>query len=58
MSDKRILQATRLIAWERAKAELYSMLHTFYLEEDKQFEKLADEINHFIKHIEDTGLHE
>lgn len=52
----------RQMAWERAKGELKAMLCTFW-HGDKGaggdgFEKLNDEVNTFIKKVEDDGLHE
>lgn len=47
----------RLMAWERAKGELKSMLQTF-VGEQEQYEALRDAINAFIKDVEGNGKHE
>jgi len=52
-----IVRNLRHMAWERAKGELRSMLHTFW-SMDKDFKKLDDKVNSFIKEVEDEGLHE
>ena len=52
MSDKRNRTVLRLMAWERAKGELRSMLHTFY-DEQEEFEVHRSKINDFISAIED-----
>ena len=44
-------------AWERAKGELQSMLHTFYGDRER-YTELAEAIRTFIKNIEDEGLDE
>lgn len=50
-------QIIRLMAWERAKGELKSMLQT-YVGEQEQYYKLKKAINDFIKDVEDNGKHE
>jgi hypothetical protein len=55
MEDERVLRNLRSMAWERAKGELKSMLHTFFGEED-QFNRLDNEITMFIARVEDNGL--
>jgi hypothetical protein len=52
--DKQIL---RLMAWERAKGELRSMLQT-HVNEMEKHQKLKKTINDFIKDVEDNGKHE
>lgn len=51
------LRAMRAMAWERAKGELRSMLHTFYQngENHARFSAVTSE---FIEKIEFNGLHE
>jgi adenosylmethionine-8-amino-7-oxononanoate aminotransferase len=50
-------QIMRLMAWERAKGELISMLQT-YVAEQEQYDKLNKAINEFIKDVEDNAKHE
>jgi hypothetical protein len=59
MSDgeDRIIRAMRHMAWERAKGELRSMLHTHY-HSFGEFQILQREINDFIQKVEDEGIHE
>lgn len=57
MNEKMIIRNMRHMAWERAKGELRSMLHTFWDGEDN-FKSLDSEIKKFIKTVEDQGLHE
>jgi len=56
-----VIRNLRNMAWERAKGELRSMTHTFWmgtLDPDSQFSKLSAEISRFILKVEDDGLHE
>jgi hypothetical protein len=62
-TDKRVLEAMRTMAWERAKGELRSMLETFWPEYDRlankipnNYEALSIEINKFIEAVEDNEL--
>ena len=55
--EDRVIRNLRNMAWERAKGELKSMLHTFWDKNDN-FLILDQEIKKFIKKIEDDGLHE
>ena len=50
-------QIIRLMAWERAKGELKSMLKT-HVGEQEQYDRLKKAINDFIKDVEDNGKHE
>ena len=59
--DEMVIRNLRSMAWERAKGELRSMTHTFWmgsLDPDSQFSRLSGEISKFILEIEDNGLHE
>jgi hypothetical protein len=56
ISNENIAAILRAQAWERAKGELRSMFHTFY--DNENFEALEHEIDQFIKHVEENGLHE
>lgn len=47
----------RLMAWERAKGELNSMLQT-YVGEMEKFKYLEETISDFIKEVEGNGIHE
>ena len=53
-NDRRIL---RMMAWERAKGELKSMLHTFY-DEEVDYAVLESTIDAFIDDVESNGKHE
>jgi hypothetical protein len=47
----------RLMAWERAKGELHSILQTYWDEDyDEGFEDMRKAVNAFIKKVEDDGL--
>lgn len=50
--DDRILHTLRMSAWERAKAELNTMLHTYY-GGDEQFKIITKLHNEFMKKVED-----
>lgn len=50
-------QIIRLMAWERAKGELNSMLQTF-VNEYEQYSDFKNTLNEFIKNVEDNGKHE
>ena len=59
--DKRVLDAMRTMAWERAKGELLSMLQTFWPEYNHHGDKipnnydvLRDTIKDFIDTVEDN----
>ena len=56
VSNNAILRALRTQAWERAKGELKSMLHTYYSENN--FYEFKEEMKNFIKKIEDNGWQE
>ena len=47
----------RAMAWERAKGELRSMLHTHINDKDK-FDTLSDTIEDFINDVEQNGKHD
>ena len=53
-----VLTALRAQAWERAKAELRSCLHTFFSKGDtrEQFDRLDEEVQKFINKVEEEGL--
>ena len=50
----------RNMAWERAKGELKSMLHTFWGDTaiEGQYDKFDAKLEEFVTDIEDNGLHE
>jgi hypothetical protein len=62
ISNAALARILRAQAWERAKGELRSMLHTFHAIEaaqfDGKFDALDSEISKFISKIEDDCLHE
>lgn len=49
-------QIIRLMAWERAKGELKSMLQTYI--EEEQYKRMKQAITQFIKDVEENGKHE
>jgi len=56
-----ITRAMRAQAWERAKAELQSVLCTFHGAHDStdgQFDELDAKITAFISEVEKKGLHQ
>ena len=66
MSDDKILRVMRQQAWERAKGELFSMIHTFYpdyrdlnnCKVKSNFKALSVAINDFVEKVEQDGLNE
>lgn len=57
MSETKQLRTMRVMAWQRAKGELYSMLETFWSDAEN-YDALDAEVNRFIKNVEDQGLQE
>ena len=64
MTDERMIRALRAMAWERAKGELGSMLHTYYAH-DKHgkpqpcyFDQFKRALKSFVKQVEDNGWQE
>lgn len=62
MAYNRVLGSMRAMAWERAKGELRSALHTFYDSSDghglDRFDEANSLIETFIKEVEDAALME
>lgn len=57
--DDKILRTLKNMAWERAKGELRSMLHTCYgWGEMDTYENLQLEIDKFVKKVEDEGYND
>ena len=55
-TERDISNLLRPMAWERAKGELSSMLHTYWNDErHAPFQKLFKE---FVDGVEENGLHE
>lgn len=55
------MRLLRAMAWERAKGELKSMLHSYYNASpggDDNFEKMNSLTKEFIVRVEENGLHE
>ena len=52
-----MIRTLRTQAWERAKGEMNSMLHTFW-EEAEQCADLQDAMDKFVKEVEDNALQE
>lgn len=63
MSNERTERMLRAQAWERAKGELNSMLHTYYpryhngKEIPNNYAALENAMTHFIKLVEDHELY-
>lgn len=57
MSEERLIRNMRHMAWERAKGELKSMLHTYW-DDDELYKQIDHEIFQFIQSVEAQGLHE
>jgi hypothetical protein len=55
--DNMVVKNMRNMAWERAKGELHSMLHTYW-DEGNKFVAMSNEITRFVRYVEDHGLHE
>ena len=55
-TEKDISNVLRPMAWERAKGELNSMLHTYW--HDERFEPFSKLLEEFIKNVQENGLHE
>lgn len=55
MSTNNILQTMRLMAWERAKGELLSILQTFW-EEESSFDSIDKKVKDFIQDVEDNEV--
>ena len=51
MADSTQMRTIRAMAWERAKGELKSMLHTYWTDEDK-YDVFHLELDNFIKKVE------
>ena len=60
MMESRKLKALRAMAWERAKGELFGMLHTYYSEGNNpsNYNPMSELISSFVKNVEDRGLQE
>lgn len=56
MNDDTTIKTLRAMAWERAKGELRSVLTTYH--DDDNFDRANEEIEGFIKRIDDEGLAE
>ena len=57
MDESRIIKNMRHMAWERAKGEMNSMLHTFW-GDGEAHDKLDSAISGFVEKIEGYGLYE
>ena len=64
MSESREMRALRTMAWERAKGELRSMLHTYYEHDERgqfinsYYKQYSQALKAFIKKVEDNGWQE
>ncbi len=57
MSDEVVRAVLRAMAWERAKAELKSILHGFN-DEYERFQKMEKATKDFIEEVEGWALYE
>jgi hypothetical protein len=57
MSESNELRTMRMMAWERAKGELRSMLATYWDNYDR-YTLMDDAVERFIKEVEDNSLEE
>jgi hypothetical protein len=55
-TEKDISNVLRPMAWERAKGELSSMLHTYW--HDERYEPFLKLVREFVDAVEANGLHE
>jgi hypothetical protein len=55
--NQRIIKTLRIMAWQRAKGELESVLHSFCVEDEDsdKYIRLKEYIYLFIKNIENYG---
>jgi len=54
------MRVMRMMAWERAKGELNSMLPTYQDENEKddRFDRFDNALDSFVKEVEESGLAE
>ena len=57
-TESKIIRTMRLMAWERAKGEMHSILEAYWCADDEreEYKVLSDEIKKFIKTVESRGL--
>ena len=55
-SDSKEIQIMRVMAWERAKGELNSILAAYWIDRES-YEKMRDKVNEFVKDVEDNELY-
>ena len=53
----KIIASHRSMAWERAKGEMQSMVHTYY-EDAHKLNMFEFAVKEFINYVESEGLHE
>ena len=60
MNDERVIRTLRAQAWCRAKGELESILETYWdgHGKDANFNRMKEEVDKFVKVVEDDGLAE
>lgn len=59
MEDERVIRAMRTMAWERAKGEMQSMLHTYYESSTGDyFQQFNHAFREFVRKVEDHGWQE
>jgi hypothetical protein len=56
-AESEIRSTLRMMAWDRAKGELVSLLTTFHGESDK-YDVFDVALYNFVKNVESNGLHE
>lgn len=57
MSESKEIQVLRLMAWERAKGELESLMYTYWGSEEK-YMAMRKAVDDFVKDVELRGLEE
>lgn len=58
-TERKLLALQRSMAWERAKGELNSMLHTYYsIADGTKFEDFNKLLKEFVESVEENGLQE
>ena len=64
MNESREMRALRTMAWERAKGELRSMLHTYYEHDERglfnnsYYDQFSLALEQFVEQVEGNGWQE
>lgn len=57
MAESREVRTLRMMAWARAKGELAALMETYW-DNDEGYTAMRDEVDKFIKTVEDNALQE